>query len=258
VQQSEPFNRGEPRVAPLMGRFVLVAGGTGNVGQYVVRALLQHGAAVVVPSRSEERLAALRATVPERLVDALIGIETDISDERKAAELIRELEARRWPLYAAIAALGRFVAAPSMLAAPLRDLRAAVDDYLIAHFLAARTFVPVLEPGGSYVFINGPLAFESMFEGSGLVSVVTAAQAMLARVLMKEIGDRPVRLNEVVVYTPFGWGDQEPAPGVPSREEIARYVALLVSPDGASLAGRTIHLKSREPLQSFASAPSVT
>jgi NAD(P)-dependent dehydrogenase (short-subunit alcohol dehydrogenase family) len=250
VQQSgQPRSGG--RGAFLTGQVVLAAGGTGNVGQYIVRALLDEGATVVVPSRSDERLATLRATVGERSVDRLVGIPCDISDESKAAELGRKLKVKGLPLHGAVATLGRFVAAPSVLTAPMGDLHAALRDYLIAHFVAARVVVPMLEPGGAYVFINGPLAFDSMFEGTGLVSIATAAQAMLARVLIKETRERPARLNEVVVYTPFGWADKEPPPDVPSREEVARYVSHLVSAEGAGLSGQTIHLKSREPLRAI-------
>ena len=54
----------------------LVAGGTGNVGRHVVRALLERGATVVVPSRSPARLDALHAAVgpaADRLVAPGIG-----------------------------------------------------------------------------------------------------------------------------------------------------------------------------------------
>ena len=39
---------------------VVVAGGSGNVGTFMARALLERGATVVVPSRSEKMLAEFR------------------------------------------------------------------------------------------------------------------------------------------------------------------------------------------------------
>ncbi len=42
----------------LDGTVVVVAGGAGNVGRYLVAAFLDAGARVVVPSRSPEKLAA--------------------------------------------------------------------------------------------------------------------------------------------------------------------------------------------------------
>lgn len=233
----------------LAGRTALVAGGTGNVGRYLVRALLDHGANVVVPSRSPERVAALRTMLGDRGVDRFTSIHGGLRDEATAAQLRDQLRTTDSSLHAVVASLGHFVAAPSLLTAPLADLHDALNDYLIAHFLAVRTLMPLIEPGGSYTFINGPLAFDSQFEGTGLVSIATAAQAMLARVVMKEARQMPVRVNEVILYTPFGWDDKEPARATLARDDVARYVAYLASPKGAAIAAQTIHLNSRQPLQ---------
>jgi NAD(P)-dependent dehydrogenase (short-subunit alcohol dehydrogenase family) len=232
-----------------------VAGGTGNVGRYLVRALLERGARVIVPSRTAEHLEALRATIDADHGPRLITMVGDLSDETDALRVQEHL--RTHPLHGAVASLGRFMPAPSLLSAPVGDLRAALNDYVIAHFQAARTLIPLIEDGGSYTFINGPLAFEPMFEGTGLVSVVTAAQAMLARVLFKESKDRPIRVNEVVVYTPFGWSDKAPASGTLPREEVARYVAHLASSKGSAVRGQTIHLKSHHAFEAFETVASL-
>lgn len=237
--------------ALLTGRTVLVAGGTGNVGRHLVRALLDHGANVVVPSRSPERVAALRDGLGGRGVERFSSMLCDLRDEAAATRLGDQLSTTDRSLHAVVASLGRFVAAPSVLAAPVADLHNTLDDYLIAHFLAVRTFLPLIEPGGSYTFINGPLAFDSLFEGTGLVSIATAAQAMLARVVMKETRPIPVRVNEVIVYTLFGGDDKDPPHAPVAREDVARYVAYLVSGRGSAVDGQTIHLNSRQPLTAW-------
>lgn len=175
----------------------------------------------------------------------------DLRDEAAATRLGDQLSTTDRSLHAVVASLGRFVAAPSVLAAPVADLHNTLDDYLIAHFLAVRTFLPLIEPGGSYTFINGPLAFDSLFEGTGLVSIATAAQAMLARVVMKETRPIPVRVNEVIVYTLFGGDDKDPPHAAVAREDVARYVAYLVSGRGSAVDGQTIHLNSRQPLTAW-------
>jgi 3-oxoacyl-[acyl-carrier protein] reductase len=235
--------------ALLAGRTVLVAGGTGNVGGYLVRALLDHGANVVVPSRSPERVAALRQRLGDEGIERLSSVLWDLRDDATPERLPDELPPTARSLHAVVASLGRFVAAPSLLAAPLANLQQALNDYVVAHFLAVRTFLPLISAGGSYTFINGPLAFDPLFEGTGLVSVATAAQAMLARVVMKETQHMPVRVNEVIVYTPFGWDDTGTAPAPVAREDVARYVVHLAADTGSGIGGRTIHLNSREPLQ---------
>jgi NAD(P)-dependent dehydrogenase (short-subunit alcohol dehydrogenase family) len=241
--------------ALLAGRSVLVAGGTGNVGRYLVRALLDRGAHVIVASRLPERLTALRSSLGDAAVDGLTAVHGDLADAATAAHLREQIEEQLASidsrLHGVIASLGHFVAAPSVLTAPPSDLRDALDSYLMAHFLTARTFIPLVEAGGSYTFINGPLAFDSLFDGSGLVSIATAGQAMLARVLMKEARNMAIRVNEVILYTPFGWGDKPPVDSALTREDVARYIAYLVSPRGARTSGETIHLNSWQPLQSL-------
>ena len=114
--------------------------------------------------------------------------------------------------------------------------------------------IPALrKTGGSYTFVNGPLAFEPMFPGTGLVSIATAAQAMLARTVMKETGGVPVRVNEVVLYTSFGWGDDERKTSPVRQEDVGRYVAYLISDHGAAVRGRTSHLDSLQSLRALAS-----
>jgi NAD(P)-dependent dehydrogenase (short-subunit alcohol dehydrogenase family) len=239
----------------LAGRTALIAGGTGNVGRYLVGGLLDVGATVIVPSRSRERLERLWASIGPGRGDRLITIEGDIGEEQQAARLLDEVVSRAGPLDAAVASLGRFVPAPSVLSAPLSDLEQVLDGYLVAHFVVARTVIPALEKtGGSYTFINGPLAFEPMFPGTGLVSIATAAQAMLARTVMKESQGAPLRVNEVVLYTSFGWGDDDRKANPVRHEDVGRYVAYLISDRGAAVRGRTIHLDSLEPLRALASA----
>ena len=234
--------------ALLAGRTVLVAGGTGNVGQYLVRSLLDHGANVVVPSRSSQRVAALRDSLGDRHVERFSSIVCDLRDEATADLLRDQLPKTASTLHGVVASLGRFVAAPSLLAARVADLQNALNDYLIAHFLAVRTFLPLIAPGGSYTFINGPLALNALFPGTRLVSIATAGQAMLARVVMRETQHIPVRVNEVIVHTPFGWDDKNPASAAVAREDVARYVVYLTSDRGSAIHAQTVHLSSREPL----------
>lgn len=144
-----------------------------------------------------------------------------------------------------MASLGRLVIAPSVAAAPRADLEQALHDYPLAHFSVARAILPeIRKRGGGYVMINGPLAFDPTIAGAGLVSIATAAQAMLARVLMREEAKTPVRINELVIYTRFGNGEGHE--NASSGAEIGRRVAHLLSDDGAAIRGETIHLNSSE------------
>src|SRR5690606_18573353 len=151
----------------LTERTVMVVGGAGNVGTYVVSALLAGGARVVVTSRSEEKLDRLRmrlGTLAEsgRLV-TLVG---SMSDEAEAPRVLESAQERAGPLDAAIASLGDMVMAPTVLEATGADLRRAIDGYPVAPFIVARTLVPALaEPGASCPGSNRPPAIGPICPG---------------------------------------------------------------------------------------------
>lgn len=236
----------------LAGHGVLVAGGTGNVGRHIVRALLERGATVVVPSRSPAKLDALAAAVApadERLL-TLLG---DVADEGDAVR-IRDEAARlvAAPLDGVVASLGRWAGAPALVAATRAELVDALESYVVAHFVVARTFLPALAArGGSYTFINGPSAFGT-WPGSGLVSVATAAQAMLARALAEEASATGrARVSELVIH-PSAWIGPDPAAsgGPVDGAAVGRYVAALVG--GRVAGGPSVHLASADQLADVA------
>jgi short-subunit dehydrogenase len=76
-----------------LGRIAVVAGASGNVGPFVVQALLQRGASVVAPSRSEEKLRGLREHL-RRHVPTLRRLHTfvgDLGDEHEATVARRRI-----------------------------------------------------------------------------------------------------------------------------------------------------------------------
>lgn len=224
----------------LKGQTIVVAGGTGNVGRHIVRALLESGADVVVPSRSAARIATLRRAVEPETAARLITVQGDF-------EAVGRAVAEAGPVTGAVASLGHFVPARKILRAERDTLDGVWNDYVGAHWLAARALLPDLAArGGSYVMINGPLAFTSSVEGAGLVSVATAAQSMLARVLMHEYRESSARINELVIHSAFGWGTDDA--NEVSGSDLGSYVAWLLSSESAPVKGRTIHLDSRDAL----------
>jgi len=224
--------------APSFDRMVaLIAGGTGNVGRAIVRGLLMRRATVVVPSRSASKLEALDGAEGPDTHNRLITIVGDVSNEHDAERIRAEALERAGRLDAVVASLGSFVAAPSLLAASRATLDRVLADYLVAHFVAARTFIPFFaKTGGSYVFINGPLAFAPK-PGSGLVSIATAGQAMLVDVLVRETESSLARVSELVVNVGVGWGSADETRR--NGERVADAVANILV-DGT--AGRRINL----------------
>jgi NAD(P)-dependent dehydrogenase (short-subunit alcohol dehydrogenase family) len=250
TQRDAPSSNGsqrEPEAGALDGKNVLVAGGSGNVGRYIVAGLLEAGARVIIPTRDPRKLEGIRdlhGTEP----DGPVAILGDITDEQDGPRVVDRALPGGARLHGAVASLGAFVPTKSVLSASKADLDRAVQGYLMAHHGAARNLVPRLRAsGGSYVMIQGPLAFEIWSPEASLVSIATAAQAMLAQAIMKEEDD--VRVNEMVLHSAVGWGDADKASPLDPMD-IGRYVAHLLSRE---VHGQTLHLESPEQVREIAS-----
>lgn len=77
----------------LVSRTVLVTGGSSGIGLAMAKAFVRNGAAVVIASRSRERIDAALAEIADQYADAAIsGVEFDVSTDDEAA-FVRALEA---------------------------------------------------------------------------------------------------------------------------------------------------------------------
>lgn len=75
-------------MAKLDGKIALIPGGTGGVGEGIVRGFLNAGATVVVPSRREESLEKLRRQLGESAGDGFVPLVGDLS-QTESAEVLR-------------------------------------------------------------------------------------------------------------------------------------------------------------------------
>jgi 3-oxoacyl-[acyl-carrier protein] reductase len=86
---------------------VVVAGGTGGVGEGLVAAFARGGFEVFVPSRSEERIASLLSALPPEARGRVRGEVVD-TDHVSTIERYRDaLVASGGPIDAVVAALGQ-------------------------------------------------------------------------------------------------------------------------------------------------------
>ncbi|WP_199424193.1 NAD-dependent epimerase/dehydratase family protein [Actinotalea solisilvae] len=218
----------------LARRVVVVAGGTGHVGGYVVRALLDAGARVVVPTR---RPAGARG---RGLPDHEHLVRVTVRDWEQPGEIAAALDDRGWVADAAVASLGGW-----WIGTPLVELdplvwRQVLDDNLTAHFLAARALVPLVAAAGPdadpvHVALNGAAATEPMAL-SGPVSVAGAGQRMLLDVLRRE--EPGVRLHEVEVLAAVAGDDRnlDPVAEVGGTAVAAAVLGVLADPGSPAVA----------------------
>lgn len=225
----------------------IVAGGTGNVGTFIVRALLERGMSVIVPSRSAEAITSLRRHLQPLLgVREIARLETVITDVGAGRG---QLDPSLRDADAVIASLGRFVPATSLLAAPLADLDAVLDHYVRAHFAVAQKLLPdLIDRRGTYLFINGPLAFESRpGMQADLVSIATAAQHMLFRTFSDELKDSGARIAEIVNYAFIRDRRTQPGSAVPG-EATGALIADLIADGERDIHGQSIHMRETPTL----------
>ncbi len=127
----------------LAHRTILVARGSGNVGRYIVAALLEADARVIVPTLFPEKPEEIRQAHGERS-DRLVAILDEITDEEDGKRILDEATGAARALDSAVASLGSFIPTRSILSARKSDLSRAVEGYLMAHHGAARNLVPRL------------------------------------------------------------------------------------------------------------------
>jgi NAD(P)-dependent dehydrogenase (short-subunit alcohol dehydrogenase family) len=230
---------------------VVVAGATGNIGPFVVRALLERGARVAVPSRSKEKLREMQEHLGQHLDETkLRRLHTfvgDLGDEREAAVVRQRISDQAGTPDAVVASLGDFVTTPTLLGTRTDELQRAIDSYLLANFVVARTFLPVLKnSGGTYLMVQGPLAFELYPEiNAHLISIATAAQHMLFRALTQELMETRAHVVELVCHVFIR--DRQTQPSSPiSGEALGDYTARVLFSADEAMHGRSIHLRYPE------------
>jgi NAD(P)-dependent dehydrogenase (short-subunit alcohol dehydrogenase family) len=219
---------------------ILVAGGAGGVGEGIVRALLGAGHRVIVPSRSDARLARLRADVGDH--KELVTYTAEIGTIEGAVALRNCLAREIGRLDVLIPSLGGWWEGGLLDATPA-VWDTVMNEMVRTHYVFAHVFMPVIiaqSGGGRYLGIGGGAAYHPI-RNSSLVSIAAAAQLMLTRALRAEIDDPAVDVLELVVDGPVRTRDSEhmASPGWITSADIGEIVLELVAH------GRTSHPSTR-------------
>jgi NAD(P)-dependent dehydrogenase (short-subunit alcohol dehydrogenase family) len=180
----------------LSGRTVLVVGGTGGVGEGVVRALLDDGAQVLATGRDPAKLEALASHV------ASAGLHVEqldaLSDDLPArATALQQTYGPFDGVVVSVASWGEQGRKP-VLALTDAEWEALVDANQTAVFRLYRAFVPLIAPGGVLLQLNG-MSADIPFPGNAAVALTAAATKSLTRTLAAELAGRGPRVYEVVL-----------------------------------------------------------
>jgi len=182
-------------MATLMGKKIVVVGGSSGIGLGVAVAVLERGADLVIVGRSQDKLLAA-----QRELGGAGRVKT------VAADMTREAE-----ISAAFAGIGSFDHIVSTAGAPppgspiaetdAEEIRAFIDNKLVGAILLAKHAARRLKSGGSITFTSGINKDKPPVPGGAVVSAVAGSFTYFARALSLELA--PTRVN---IVSP-GWVD---------------------------------------------------
>lgn len=227
---------------------ILVAGGAGEVGEGIVRQLLARGYKVLVQSRTEDRVEALRSRLenPSHLISA-IG---DVNDEGQVSTLKDSIRDAGHTLDAVVDSIGSWWSGPTLVDLDLATFNAVIHERLTIHFLLAKAFLHDLQDrqGASYVFIHSAAGYVAI-PHSGPVSIAGAAQVMLKDVFAKELEDAAVRINLLSMMGSIATRSHpSDDPEALTNDDVGNYVSYLVEDDSLGVRGQTIRFSHRREL----------
>ncbi|HEX6901011.1 MAG TPA: SDR family oxidoreductase [Thermoanaerobaculia bacterium] len=233
----------------LDGAKIVVAGGAGGVGEGIVRALLQEGARVIAPSRSEDKLRDLEAYCSDIHSGELITLTGGLGDEESARALQHKIFEQFKEIDLAVASLGGWLQGNPLTSVDMATWNRVLRDNLTSHFLALRMLVPLLHPKtGSYVHING-FSAEQPFPMAGPVAMAAAAQKSMTLTLAEELKPTGIRVFELILgpiktrsRVRHGLGQEDWY----TPEEIGEYIAALVTSNNTEVVHRLLSKHQEE------------
>lgn len=223
-------------------RAAIVTGGTGALGQAIVRRLLADGVAVTVPYIVDEERQRLLAAVGERERTRVTLERGDVTDDRVMGALVESVVKRHGGVHILVSAVGGF-AGGGLVDTDRATWERMLTLNLTSVFVAARAAVPAMIAGryGRIVVI----ASRAVVPPAGGFIAYTAAKAgaiAFTQALASEVKAAGVTANAVLpstMDTPANRAampNADPATWVPV-EAVAAAVGFLASESAAHVTG---------------------
>lgn len=177
-------------------KIALVAGGTGSVGEGIVKTFLENDYIVVVPGRSASGLKGLAAYCDHHT--NLHLHEANISRPEAALVFFDQCKAVYPPFDIIVATLGGWRQGNTLLNLSWEEWQATLEDNLSSHFLCMKYGYPLLNETGSFIHING-MGAESVIPTAGPTVAAAAAQMRLTLTLAAEQEEDDKKVFELVL-----------------------------------------------------------
>jgi NAD(P)-dependent dehydrogenase (short-subunit alcohol dehydrogenase family) len=226
------------------GKVVLVAGGTGGLGQAVSLAFVDAGAQVIVTFRRPGDLDELKKTASLKLADAegasLEGFAVDGTDEAAVAKLMDGIVERHGRLDCLVNAVGGYAGGIKLWELDAKVFEQMIALNLRAGFVLARAAARVMVKQGSGAIVNvaAKAALDHAAGASAYAASKAAAVAMID-CLAADLKGTGVRANSIMPSIIDTAANRKAMPKAdfarwPKPEEIARVILFLCS-DAAKL-----------------------
>lgn len=229
----------------LAGKIVLVAGGTGGLGQAASAAFLNDGADLIVTFRNEQEFADLKRAAGETS-SRLRGYKIDVTDEAAVQELMDQIASERGRLDVLVNAVGGYIGGIKVWDLNTRLLDQMLNLNLRSGYVLARAAVKLMLKAGSGAIVNvaSKAAIDHAAEASAYAASKAAAVALMDS-LAAELKGSGVRVNSIlpsIIDTP---ANRKAMPQAdyskwPKPEEIARVILFLCGDDSKVIHGAAI------------------
>lgn len=239
-------------MAELTGKVAIVTGGAGGLGAAVVETLLQAGAAVCTPVRSEGELVGLRGRLTTarlsspKSADRLSGMVLDLTDEEAVLASYAQAAEQQGGIDILVNIAGGFAGGQTVEETPWSLWQSQLDMNLKTTVVSCRAAVPHLRARGGGAIVN--VGTRTVTQAGAHVAAYAASKRAvigLTEALAAELRNENIVVNAVlpsVIDTPTNRRNDPKADF--SRwvqpAKIAAVIRFLVGPDARIISGASI------------------
>jgi NAD(P)-dependent dehydrogenase (short-subunit alcohol dehydrogenase family) len=227
------------------GKIVLVAGGTGGLGNAVSLAFLEEGARIVVTYRKKEEYAALKKAAGVKAA-ALEGSLVDVTGERATREFVASLVARHGRLDALVNTVGGYAGGVTLWELETKVFDTMLSLNLRSGYALARAVLPTMlnQRHGSIVNVAAKAALDHGAGAAAYAASKAAAMAMMDS-LAADVKGTGVRVNSILPSIIDTAVNRKAMPNAdfaawPKPEEIAQVILFLCSDNAAVIQGAAV------------------